>query len=299
MSFFSNPEDALAAFAENPAEIVVSDLQMPEIDGLEMVSQMQDMADCANSRFIILSGSGDFSQALSAINELGVFRFLQKPIDRDALIEGIEEGISEIQLVESGANSQHAESALGMINAAIIVLSRNSEILFSNPAGQTMIREKGGLNQGVDGLCRASNSDDTRELKEMIESACDDQEDRVRWLALKEDAYGVAHNIVAIPQGEMGTDRSVVLLSTYAQSESEISVEVLQGMFGLTPSEAAITYAITMGENLEEAAKTSGITVSSARTYLKRVFGKTGANRQADLVKMILTSPAALVKKQA
>jgi DNA-binding CsgD family transcriptional regulator len=46
------------------------------------------------------------------------------------------------------------------------------------------------------------------------------------------------------------------------------------------------------GNSLDEAAEKMNVTVSTARTYLKQVFSKTGTGRQAELMRLILTSPA-------
>jgi len=66
------------------------------------------------------------------------------------------------------------------------------------------------------------------------------------------------------------------------------SLELLSNLFKLTRSEARLTQAIVLGKSLEIAEKERGITLSSARTYLKRIFAKTETNRQAELVSKIL-----------
>ena len=297
--FYSDPKLALDKYREQPPDIVVSDLQMPGMDGLQMVAQMRDSLPDANTKFIILTGTGDLSSAVNAINELQVFKFLQKPIDLTAIIEAVTDGIKAQKLRESMGGNELAKVALGMINAAIIIVSREGRVVFSNSAGEAMLAGSAGISIGIDGICRTSSREDTKALHELLESACDDADDCVRWLTIDQFAdTEQPHSLVAIPQGRMGADRRVVILSTFGQANSSLNIEILQNMFGLTPAEAAIALEITMGGNLEAAARHSGITVSSARTYLKRVFGKTGANRQADLVKLVLTSPAALVKKQ-
>jgi DNA-binding CsgD family transcriptional regulator len=64
--------------------------------------------------------------------------------------------------------------------------------------------------------------------------------------------------------------------------------------YGLTPSEAKLAAALAEGESLEEAAELMGITRNTARTHLKRIFAKTGTNRQGALVRLLLTGPATL-----
>lgn len=66
------------------------------------------------------------------------------------------------------------------------------------------------------------------------------------------------------------------------------SLERLSGIFGLTGSEARLTQALVLGKSLDDAATEIGVTSSSARTYLKRVFSKTDSKRQAELVSKVL-----------
>ncbi len=63
--------------------------------------------------------------------------------------------------------------------------------------------------------------------------------------------------------------------------------EVLESLFDLTPSEARLAAALGAGLSLQEAATRCGIRFSSARTCLERIFRKTGANRQPQLVAIL------------
>ena len=65
-------------------------------------------------------------------------------------------------------------------------------------------------------------------------------------------------------------------------------------LFGLPRSEARLAAALADGASIAEAAKTAGITLETARNYSKRVYARTGARGQADLVRLILSSVAAL-----
>ncbi|MFC7290716.1 DNA-binding response regulator [Hirschia litorea] len=299
MCFFTSPLKALEAAKTKPIDVLVSDLKMPELSGQALISEVMATEGCSSARYIILSGSGDFSSAISAINDLHVFRFLEKPVDKHVLIQAIEDAVTDAKPDLSVQN--YAEAALNMITAAVVVVSEECRVLYANPAGRKLLENKIGLVVGIDGICRASNCSDSQALHDMIAQASIDEDDRVRWLSLKDQCADTELNFVAIPQGSRNFPggRTVVLLSRSEETVSSLAPEVLQSMFGLTPAEAAITFTITQGGNLDEAARRSGITVSSARTYLKRIFGKTGASRQAELMKIVLTSPAAIVKKRA
>ena len=72
----------------------------------------------------------------------------------------------------------------------------------------------------------------------------------------------------------------------------EVAPDLVRRLFGLTESESRLASAIASGDSIDGAAESMGVTVSTARTYLKQVFAKTGTSRQGDLVRMVLTSPA-------
>ena len=67
------------------------------------------------------------------------------------------------------------------------------------------------------------------------------------------------------------------------------SVQSLQRRYGLTATEAAFVAAFVEETSLKGAAEHLSLTMSSARTYLKRVFAKTEVNSQAALMKLVLT----------
>jgi DNA-binding CsgD family transcriptional regulator len=73
----------------------------------------------------------------------------------------------------------------------------------------------------------------------------------------------------------------------------ETRSEILQRLYGLTPSQARLAERLASGCTLSDAAKQLGIAEVSARQYLKLVFEKTGTHRQAQLVRKILLIPPA------
>lgn len=66
------------------------------------------------------------------------------------------------------------------------------------------------------------------------------------------------------------------------------SERVLQDLFQLTPAETRLARSISSGGTLEEAAKTLGIKVCTARTQLAAIFAKTGTNRQSQLTVLLV-----------
>ena len=71
--------------------------------------------------------------------------------------------------------------------------------------------------------------------------------------------------------------------------------DLLASLYGLTPAEAELASLLSAGHSIEEAAEIRGVTLNTARSQMKRVFSKTGVNRQADLVRLLLNNVTALL----
>ena len=67
-------------------------------------------------------------------------------------------------------------------------------------------------------------------------------------------------------------------------------IDLLRCHFGLTPAEARLVLRLVAGETLRSAAVKLSISYETARTSLKKIFGKTRTCRQAELVIVILTA---------
>ncbi len=77
--FADNGADALKILSEKPIDIVVSDLRMPDMDGLALLAEIK--VEYPETIRLILSASRDVEQTIEAINTGEVYRFITKPID--------------------------------------------------------------------------------------------------------------------------------------------------------------------------------------------------------------------------
>jgi DNA-binding CsgD family transcriptional regulator len=63
---------------------------------------------------------------------------------------------------------------------------------------------------------------------------------------------------------------------------------LLRDLYALTPVEARLAACLSQAKSVEEAATAMGVTVNTARAYLKRIYNKTGVRRQTELVRLLL-----------
>lgn len=85
---FEDVRTALKALYELEADVIITDIKMLEVSGLELIRQIRERN--LNIRIIILSGYSNFSYAQKAI-ELGVTRYLLKPTDPRELLSVLRE----------------------------------------------------------------------------------------------------------------------------------------------------------------------------------------------------------------
>ena len=79
-------EEAIRMVHHLDPDLVITDVRMPVMDGLEMIRRLTE--EGARCRFIILSGYADFAYAQQAM-KLGVRAYVTKPVDEDELAQAI------------------------------------------------------------------------------------------------------------------------------------------------------------------------------------------------------------------
>ncbi|HEJ1073640.1 two-component system response regulator GlrR [Serratia marcescens] len=84
-------QEALRLLAREQIDLVISDLRMDEMDGMALFAEIQKHQP--GMPVIILTAHGSIPDAVAATQQ-GVFSFLTKPVDRDALYKAIDEALS-------------------------------------------------------------------------------------------------------------------------------------------------------------------------------------------------------------
>lgn len=99
-SFAHNGLEALTMLLKNKDyDIILSDINMPEMDGLTMLTKINEMQNPA-LKCIMVSAYGDMGNIRQAMNS-GAFDFATKPIDLDDLSVTIEKAIEHIQYIKT------------------------------------------------------------------------------------------------------------------------------------------------------------------------------------------------------
>jgi YesN/AraC family two-component response regulator len=104
-------KEALEKFKDMPVDLVITDMVMPEMDGLSLINKITEIRP--NTMILMLTGYPTFDSAVQSI-KAGAFDFLAKPINSDELKHKIERCIERKDLLKS-------KSVMKGMNWALII----------------------------------------------------------------------------------------------------------------------------------------------------------------------------------
>lgn len=96
-AFFNSPVEALEYIKTEQPDLIISDFLMPEMNGLEFLREAKKLYP--ETSMILLTGYADKENAIKAINEIGLYKYIEKPWDNDDLIFNIRNGIERSHIL--------------------------------------------------------------------------------------------------------------------------------------------------------------------------------------------------------
>lgn len=183
--------------------------------------------------------------------------------------------------------------ALDGICAGLFLVDAGGQIVHANARGQAMLAQ-GVLVRGSSGKLTTYDTSAAQGLNEIFSSAArassGPQMGAVPLTGRGGDHY-VAH-VLPLSTGVRrlagADDRAVAALFVQKASRDLPSPQsAIAKLYRLTPTELRVLSGIVQVGGVPEVAEAMGISVSTVKTHLRRLFAKTGTDRQADLVKLV------------
>jgi len=116
----SGPE-ALDLMAAQPVDLVISDMRMPGMDGAQLLARIAERWPV--TRRLLLTGHADIANAVAAINQGGISRYLTKPWNDDELRDAVRQNLQVLELQREKARleklTQAQNAALAAANAEL------------------------------------------------------------------------------------------------------------------------------------------------------------------------------------
>jgi DNA-binding CsgD family transcriptional regulator/PAS domain-containing protein len=192
--------------------------------------------------------------------------------------------------------------AVDQLSVATIILDEQGRLLNTNALAKALLEEGDGLSLKGQHLI-IDGRDINRELQQALTVIIRAQQERatslVKALRIPRSAGRADLGLVIrpVPASERSEGQAspcaAVFISDPDLKESA-SQQILGDLFELTPAEANLAILLSRGLSLAEVSETQHISQHTARAQLKSIFAKTGASRQAELVRLVLKSVASL-----
>ncbi len=96
---FTSPEDAARQLETNPVDVIVTDYLMPKMNGIQLLAKAKNLQPEAAR--VLLTGHADKQSAIQAINEIGLYQYLEKPWDNAQLLLVIQGAIERTRLLRT------------------------------------------------------------------------------------------------------------------------------------------------------------------------------------------------------
>jgi DNA-binding CsgD family transcriptional regulator/PAS domain-containing protein len=188
---------------------------------------------------------------------------------------------------------QYSFAALDSTSQGVLIVDAKARVLFANRACDGAFADGLRLNDGM--LCGGSLSETASLHLAIAASAQDGASDTCGSVCISRGGSRSALSLRVIPlrseaEAIARQNRAAIVFVTDPDHTVLPDDQQLQKKFGLTPAEIALVYELVGGSSLQTAADRLSIRIATARTHLHRIFAKTGTTRQAELMRLMLTS---------
>jgi two-component system nitrogen regulation response regulator NtrX len=162
-------EEGLAAIEREAPDMVFLDIKMPGLDGLEVLNRLRGGSDAVP--VVIVSAHGSTSTALEA-GRLGAFRFIEKPLSKDYVLDAVREGLelgrlrTENRQLRSALDARHQ-----LVGASPALKSIMDQVRRAAPTTATVLL-LGESGVGKELIARAIHRNSQRSRERFVEVNC-------------------------------------------------------------------------------------------------------------------------------
>ena len=200
--YFNNPIEALEYIKTNEPSVILSDMKMPEMNGVEFLTKAKKLYPDVSK--ILLTGYADKENAIQAINDVGIYKYLEKPWDNDDLVITLKNGIERSNLIKK-LNEKISELEKYSHNLEDLVKEKTSDILELNSKMSNII------NYCADGIIIINSNGEIEQVNPACENLTGLSAIHLEKMKFKD---------IAMPQrgeifSELDSDKAEIILRDY------------------------------------------------------------------------------------
>jgi DNA-binding CsgD family transcriptional regulator/GAF domain-containing protein len=200
------------------------------------------------------------------------------------------------RLESASIRGDAAVAALDCLPYGAVLLTLGGRVVHANAAAETLFRSRDGL-AVANGRLRAAEFGEQWKLDAFLHQVADYASPRTNRppdavsIGRRTGAAPLALSAIrfSAPRRAAAVAESMILVTVTLPEHAQPRDLAAAGQrYQLTPAELRLAMALTAGKSLRAAAEEARMTYETARWYLKVLFQKTGTNRQAQLVALLM-----------
>jgi CheY-like chemotaxis protein/DNA-binding CsgD family transcriptional regulator len=307
----SNGQEALSLLATHRPDLVLCDITMPGLGGYDVLKAMREKSGLGDVPFIFLTALADRNDVLVG-KQAGADDYLVKPIDYEILLATVEARLNQVARVQSGAVERAEEAWQEVLSSSrgrtvealykatfafdsflvgVVVVDESGNVRLMNKEAERILGEQDGISV-VGGILKGAAPKQNALLHEGLRKAF--VEEFLDEIVSFPRQSGGRPYLVLIPGQRFSPDEkpeAVVLLLIDTEQRTKVSGDTLVRLYNLTPAETRVALMLIDGKRLDQIAEECEIAQTTAVFHLKNLFRKTDTNRQADLIRVLLSVP--------
>lgn len=202
---------------------------------------------------------------------------------------------TRIGALKAERDALHA--ALDQLSVGAVVTDPGGRIDFANDTARDILTAADAVRVDRRHLVPASRPHE-RELHRLVGAAAESvetgrpPEKQILALPRSDDRPPLTLSFAALPRSEaLGSETARVLVLLHdTEASPRRREDSLSRLYGLTRAEAKLSAALAAGRTLATVAEHNGVSIVTVRSQLQSAMAKTGTNRQADLIRLVLGS---------
>ncbi|WP_162537208.1 helix-turn-helix transcriptional regulator [Granulicella sp. WH15] len=202
-----------------------------------------------------------------------------------------------LQLMQTNSRILGLEAALNAFDHAVLGLDQDGKVIFTSGKAEALVLADDGVRILNRQLALLDSAQNTR-IRTAIAEAINGQfavSPASTSLLVRRRSQAAPLQLTVVPYRSLLPGCSMLAALVFIGDPTlrpPSKAAILRALYGLTPSEARLADLLAEGLTLQEAAGRLRLALETVRFHSKRIFAKTGARRQAELMKLMLTLPS-------
>ncbi len=284
----ADAREALAILESRRPDLILCDILMPGMDGRGFISHLRKArSDLDDVPFIFLTALSSRQQVIDG-RIAGADDYLTKPIDYDLLRATVESRLNRMQRLRAMSGDRSGLTALDRLAIGVVLLDAKGGVVHANPIARRLSDEAGIVLGGR----IAIGGEDGRKLTALIAALISDEGMAPTGLRLGDGCHLMIVGM-SLPTRAHHDEAVAMLILSGAEGQLPLDNTTLGQLFDLTPMEAQVAHLLAEGLRRSQIADRLTISGTTVAFHLRNIFAKTGVQRQAELVALILSVPLA------